>query len=111
MILKKNNDKYEIDPKTTKIVLEKFEEAAKDITNIQESSLTKYRTEDNLYVVIQNTLRSAYLQDIKTGKIFEEVNFPDNVIYLLCNGAVIRYKNGKYIFEEELTKENMYPLH
>lgn len=108
MVLKKNNNKYEVDTKITKLIFEKFEEAVKDIAIIQESSLVKYRIEDNLYIVIQNTLHSAYLQDIKTGKIFEEVNFPDNVMNSLCNGAIIRYTNGKYIFEEELTKENMY---
>lgn len=108
MLLEKNGNKYEIATKTTKIISQKLQEMAEQLANIQEDNLQKYRKEDNLYVVAQKNLHSAYLQDINTYTVFEEVNFPRDVFSLLCNDAVVRYKDGKYIYEEDLTRRNMY---
>lgn len=110
MILKENNSKYEIDVETTKIIFQKLKETAKELANTQELNLQKYRKEDNLYIVAQKYQYSAYLQDLNNNIVFEEVNFPDDVFSLLCNDAVVRYKDGKYIYEEELTRKNMYPI-
>lgn len=108
MVLKKSNNKFEIDTDKTKLILTEIQDTAKKIAKLQEENLKQYRKEDTLYTVIQKTFNTAYLQDTDTNVVFEEVNFPDNVFNSLCNDAVVRYKNGKYVFEEDLTRKNMY---
>ena len=105
MILKKIGDKYMIDTKSTNDIFRKFQEIAKQIVNLQENSSKKYRTENDLYVVVERSLNSAYLQNVNTNIIFEETNFSNDVFNLLCNDAVVRFKGGKYVYEDDITRE------
>lgn len=108
MILKKDGNIYEIDVLGSKRVSKQLEKITQEIANLQESKLQKYRKENNLYVVVQKNIHSAYLQDMKTNTVFEEVNFSSDTFNLLCNDAVVRFKDGKYVYEDELTRKNMY---
>lgn len=110
IILKKDGNIYEIDFLGSKRVSKQLEKIAQEIANLQESKLQKYRKENNLYVVVKKNLHSAYLKDTNTNIIFEEVNFSDDTFGLLCNDAVVKFKNGKYIYEDELTRKNMYSI-
>ncbi len=105
MILKKIGDKYLIDTKSTNDIFRKFQEIAKEIVNLQENSLKKYRIENDLYVVVERCSNSAYLQNVNTNIIFEEANFSNDVFNLLCNDAVVRFKDGKYVYEDDITKQ------
>lgn len=105
MIIKNNGNKYEIDSLITNAISKELQKATEDLANIQNSKLQKYRKEDHLYVVIERNLHSAYLQDIDTNVVFEEVNFSDDVFNSLYNDVVVRYKDGEYIVEEEITNE------
>lgn len=105
MLLKKNGNKYEIDIQATKDIFNKFQAIAEEIASIQEESIKKYRKENSLYVVVERCLNSAYLQDMDTNIVFEEVNFPKDVVDLLCNDSIVRFKNGKYVYEKELTDD------
>lgn len=103
MILKKNGNKYEIDINSTNYISKSFRNIAREISNIQDESLKKYRKENNLYVVVQTCPNSMYLQDVETNVVFEEISFPDDGSMLLCNDSVVRFKDGKYIYEKEIT--------
>lgn len=105
MIIKKNGNKYEIDSLITNAISQELQKATKELANIQTSKLQKYRKEDHLYVVIERNLHSAYLQDVDTNVVFEEVNFSDDVFNSLYNDVVVRYKDDKYVVDEKITNE------
>lgn len=69
------------------------------------NDIEKYRKEDNLYIVVEKGLNSAYLQDVNTDMIFEETLFSDDLFDLLHNDVVIRFKDGQYIYENEITNK------
>lgn len=107
MILEKLNNKYIIDTKSTNAISKKLQEATKEIVNLQESYMKQYRTENDLYVVVEKCLNSAYLQNVNTNIIFEETSFSDDVFNLLYNDVVVSFKDGKYVYEDEITRDWM----
>lgn len=68
-----------------------------DVTNLKE--------EGNLYQVVDMGANSAFLQDTKTNKVFEEKNMSKNLLEKIGNDTVLKYENGEYVIEEELTKK------
>lgn len=72
---------------------------------MQKNDIEKYRKEDNLYIVVEKCLNSAYLQDVNTDMIFEETSFSDDLFDLLHNDVVVRFKDGQYVYENEITNE------
>lgn len=71
------------------------------------NDIEKYRKEDNLYVVVEKGLNSVYLQDVNTDIIFEETLFSDDLFDLLHNDIVVRFKDGMYIYENDITNKWM----
>ena len=63
------------------------------------------KKEDNLYQVVEILLDGAYLQNLSDKKISKETNIPKDVLKRIGNDSILRYKNGKYIYEEKLTDE------
>lgn len=61
--------------------------------------------EDCLYQVVDRGLNGIYLQNTNSGVIFEETNIPEEIRDVLGNDDILRYKNGTYIIEEELTRD------
>ena len=61
--------------------------------------------ENQLYQVVDRSLNGVYLQNMKNNKVFEETNMPKDILEKIGNDYILRYKNGEYIFEEELTDE------
>ena len=47
--------------------------------------------------------KGVFLKKINNTKIFEETNISKEVKDKIGNDAILRYKNGKYIYEEDLT--------
>lgn len=107
MILEKLNNKYIIDTKSTNAISKKLQEATKEIVDLQESYMKQYRTENDLYVVVERGLNSAYLQNVNTNIVFEETSFSDDVFNLLHNDVVVSFKDGKYVYEAEITRDWM----
>ena len=107
MILEKSGNKYIIDTKLTNAISKKLKEASKEIVNLQENHMKQYRTENDLYVVVEKCLNSAYLQNINTNIVFEETSFSDDVFNLLHNDVVVSFKDGKYVYEDEITRDWM----
>ena len=105
MILEKSGNKYIIDTKSTNAISKKLKEATKEIVNMQENHMKQYRTENDLYVVVEKCLNSAYLQNINTNIVFEETSFSDDVFNLLHNDVVVSFKDGKYVYEDKITRD------
>lgn len=64
-----------------------------------------FKKEDCLYQVIEIGPDYAYLQDVDTNKVFKETSISKEVLSKIGNDSVLRYKNGEYIYEEELTRK------
>lgn len=63
------------------------------------------KEEGTLYQVVGITENGAYLQNMKSNKVTEEKDIPKELKEKLGNDYILRYKNGKYIFEKELTDD------
>ena len=63
------------------------------------------RKEDNLYQVVEILSDGAYLLNLSNKKISKETNIQKDVLKQIGNDSILRYKNGKYIYEEELTDD------
>jgi len=71
--------------------------------NIQEELLDNFREEGGLYQVVDLSSKGAFLQNMKTNVILEETNIPEDLKNVISNDYILRYKDGTYIWEEELT--------
>ncbi len=71
--------------------------------NNQEEKLDYFREQGELYQVIDLSSKGAFLQNMKTNIIFEETNIPEDLKNVISNDYILRYKDGTYIWEEELT--------
>lgn len=72
-------------------------------SNNQEEKLDNFREENALYQVVDLSSKGAFLQNMKTKQIFEETNIPEDLKSVISNDYILRYKDGTYIWEEELT--------
>lgn len=71
-------------------------------TTTNENDLKK---EDCLYQVVEIGPDYAYLQNVDTNKVSKETSISKEVLNKIGNDSVLRYKNGEYIYEEELTRK------
>lgn len=60
--------------------------------------------EEKLYQVVEIVKDGAYLQDTSNNKIFKE-NISKELLNEIGNDTVLRFKDGKYIIDEELTQK------
>ncbi len=61
--------------------------------------------EDCLYQVVEIKSDGAYLQNVDNNKVSKEMNINKEMLDKIGEDSVLRYKNGEYIYEEELTEE------
>ena len=71
--------------------------------NNQEEKTDSFREESGLYQVVDLSSKGAFLQNLKTNVILEETNIPEDLKNVISNDYIFRYKDGTYIWEEELT--------
>ena len=77
-----------------------------NMENIEEQfNINDLREEDCLYQVVGISANGVYLQNMKNNKVFEETDIPKELLDKLGNDYILRYKNGEYIFEEQLTDD------
>ena len=76
----------------------------------QNQKLLGYRREGHLYMVEEDINERIYLVDLNSNKrnVFEEVNFPKNLINQAKEGAVFKYENGEYSFYSNDGFERIY---
>lgn len=86
---------------------EKLIDILKELKMTQEKELDVYRQEGGVYKVVENIGICIYLQNINTGEIFGEVKFSENLYNILSTDYIVRYENGQYVYDEDLTVKFM----
>lgn len=74
----------------------------KELSNFLENK--NLENEEELYQVVEIVKDGAYLQDTSNDKIFKE-NISKELLNEIGNDTVLRFKDGKYIIDEELTQK------
>lgn len=88
--------------------LEKNAEKGVNELNTQENKkVTNNREENCLYQVVDFSSNGVYLQNTNNNVIFEETEISQELKDRISNDYILRYKDGKYIYEEELTQNFM----
>ena len=83
------------------------EKGETQLNNEQNNNLDIYRQENCLYQVVDFSSNGVFLQNTNNDKIFEETNISQELLDKIGNDYILRYKDGKYIIEEELTDNFM----
>lgn len=86
---------------------EKLIDVLKELKTAQEKELNGYRQEGGVYKVVENIGTCIYLQNIDTGEIFGEVKFSEYLYKILSTNYIVRYENGEYVYDEDLTDKSM----
>lgn len=66
-----------------------------------------YRWEDCLYQVVDFSSDGVFLQNTENNVVFEEKNMLQGLLDKIGNDYILRFKDGNYIIEEELTEKFM----
>lgn len=80
----------------------KTKDFIKELSNALNKNNT-LREENCLYFVVSGNPSQVYLKNTKTDQVFEEKELPQQIKNSVSEGYILRYKNGQYIVEEELT--------
>ena len=75
--------------------------------NNELSNQSSLKQENALYQVIELAEDGAYLQNVKDNKVSKEIDISKDVLDKIGNDSVLRYKEGEYIYEEDLTEKFM----
>ena len=62
--------------------------------------------EEGLYYVLDGNPNKVYLTKFNSKKVFEATDLPEEIKNAVSEGFILRYKNGEYIIDEELTEKN-----
>ena len=89
--------------------LEKANEEGREQVEVQENNknLDRYREENTLYQVVDFSSKGVFLQNTNTGVTFEETDIPQYILDKIGNDYILRYTDGKYVVEQELTEDFM----
>ena len=66
----------------------------------------KYREEGAIYYVMDRNPEKVYLTKSGVNKVFIENKFPNDLRNQISEGMIVRYKNGTYEIDRELTEKN-----
>ncbi len=78
-----------------------------ELSTQENKKITNNREENCLYQVVDFSSNGVYLQNTNNNVIFEETEIPQELKDKISNDYILRYKDGKYIYEEELTENFM----
>lgn len=73
----------------------------KELSNYMDS----LKQEDCLYQVVELGADGVYLQNINNNKVARETDISKEVLDKIGEDFVLRYQNGEYVIEEELTRK------
>ena len=76
----------------------------------QDTRLNQLREEDCLYYVIDSDLETVYLQNLNNNIRFKETDMSPEMKREVFTDCILKYKNGEYIWDKELTDEFMNTL-
>lgn len=88
-------------------VKEFMQELADYMKELKEKiSKSKDVREEGLYYVLDGNPDKVYLTKFNSNKVFEAIDLPREIKNVISEGFILRYKNGEYIVDEELTEKN-----
>ena len=82
-----------------------LEKANNQISNKNDNSINSLKQEKCLYQVVEMDVDGAYLQKTNNNCVFKEKDISKDVLDKIGNDSVLRYKDGEYIYEEEITQK------
>lgn len=62
--------------------------------------------EEGLYYVLNANPEKIYLTKFNSKKVFEATDLPKEMRNKVSEGFILKYKNGEYTIDEELTEKN-----
>lgn len=62
--------------------------------------------QEDLYYVLNANPKQIYLTKFGDKKVFKATDLPENIRQVVSEGFILRYKDGKYEIDEELTDRN-----
>lgn len=83
-----------------------FENSKKDLPSKNNSNMTSssLKQENCLYQVVEMDIDGAYLQNTNNNCVAKETDISKDVLDKIGNDSILKYKDGRYIYEEELTR-------
>lgn len=95
-VLRKTNDKFELDEETTRLVKNKMEEMFKKILEEQNKMMESRRIDGHIYEYVEGSKNSVWLIDnnLNNGEVFEEIQ--QEVFKDAQEGDLFEYINGEY---------------
>ena len=68
--------------------------------------LENYRQEGEFYYVVDGNPSRIFLTKFNSSKVFEEVDFPNELRNEISEGFILKYEDGTYKVDEEMTEKN-----
>ena len=95
-VLRKINDKFELDEETTRLVKNKMEEMFNKILEEQNKIMESRRIDGHIYEYVEGSKNSVWLIDnnLSNGDVFEEIQ--QEVFKDAQEGDLFEYINGEY---------------
>ena len=95
-VLRKINDKFELDEETTRLVKNKMEEMFNKILEEQNKIMESRRIDGHIYEYVEGSKNSVWLIDnnLNNGDVFEEIQ--QEVFNDAQEGDLFEYINGEY---------------
>ena len=95
-VLRKTNDKFELDEETTRLVKNKMEEMFKKILEEQNKMMESRRIDGHIYEYVEGSKNSVWLIDnnLNNGEVFEEIQ--QEVFKDAQERDLFEYINGEY---------------
>ena len=95
-VLRKTNDKFELDEETTRLIKNKMEEMFKKILEEQNKMMESRRIDGHIYEYEESSKNSVWLIDnnLNNGEVFEEIQ--QEVFKDAQEGDLFEYINGEY---------------
>lgn len=88
-------------------VKELMQELANYMKDLKEKiSKPKDVIEEGLYYVLDGKPNKVYLTKFNSNKVFEVTDLPEEIKNAVSEGFILRYRNGEYTVDEELTEKN-----
>ena len=87
-----------------------FNNSQEEVKKVQDAGVNNPREEECLYYVIDSDLETVYLQNLNNNIKFKETDISPEIKKEVFTDCILRYKNGEYIWDKELTDKFMNTL-
>ncbi len=84
--------------------IRELSEFLKKENNAKINQLNSLKQENCLYQVVEMGINCVYLENLENCRVFKENDIPKDILEKISNDTVLKYKDGKYVIEEEITQ-------